>query len=371
MNETKSTTRGLARLLRTTRLALVLTIATAALLAPAGTFAAPRPACTAERGQAFIENGRYTRAVQEFTCLIAAEPTDPEGYRGRIEAQLLLGRYAAALADYNLVTTVVMPVQPDVVATIHAGYAARLAADPGDVPALMGESFAWWWQYDYPHTVQVLNDLLAADPHSAYANLFRGSSRLLHNAHAAGVADLEDGLALDPDNADVRWIVADAYTYGLVDLDRAYAEASLALDRGLDTPRVHAILATALNAFGDVEAAASHVERCIELVTEELVAAPALLAGDSLALDLVPGRVYEIPLPVTAGETVSVVTSSHDMWDSIAVLLDPAGNPVLGSDDDNAYFAAFDWIAPHAAVYRLRVTSFEAMATGELRVDRN
>src|SRR5262245_6248534 len=220
-------------------------ITAAALLAPTAALAAAKPAaCTAERGQAFIDAGRLTRAVQEFGCLIAASPTSVEGYRGRIEAQLLLGRYADALTDYNLVTTVVMPVHPDVVATIHAGYAARLAQHPGNVPALVGDSFAWWWQYDYPHTIQVLNDLLAVDPDNAYGNLFRGSSRLLHHGKTNGVADLENGLALDPENPDVRWIVADAYTYGIVDLERAYAEASLALDWGLDTPRVHSILGT-------------------------------------------------------------------------------------------------------------------------------
>jgi hypothetical protein len=368
-----TTTSGrLARLLRTTRLTLMLAIGAALLLGPTavGTVAAGKAACSVADGQAAIDAGRYQRAIAEFTCVIAAQPTEVEGYRGRVEAQVLLGRYAAALTDYNRVTTTVLPVHPGAVSTIYAGYAARLAANPADVPALTGASFARWWQYDYVGAVQVLGDLLAVRPNDLYGTLFRGSSRLLHNAHASGVADLETAIAKAPASADVRWVVADAYTYGLVDLGRAFAEASLALDLGLDTPRVHAILATALNAFGDVEAAAVHVERAIELVTTELVAAPVLAPGQSMTLGLVPGRVYEIPLPVTAGEVVSIVTSSKDMWDTIAVLLDPAGTPVLGSDDDSAYFAAFDWVAPQTAIYRLRVTSFEAISTGDIKVAR-
>ena len=49
--------------------------------------------CTAEQGQLLIDEGRYKQAVNEFTCVIEADPTGVEGYRGRIEAQLLLGRY--------------------------------------------------------------------------------------------------------------------------------------------------------------------------------------------------------------------------------------------------------------------------------------
>src|SRR5215470_3409766 len=52
--------------------------------------------CTPERGQDFINEGRYEQAVREFTCVINAQPTEVEGYRGRIEAELLLGRYSDA-----------------------------------------------------------------------------------------------------------------------------------------------------------------------------------------------------------------------------------------------------------------------------------
>jgi hypothetical protein len=43
---------------------------------------------------------------------------------------------------------------------------------------------------------------------------------------------------------------------------------------------------------------------------------------------------------------------------------------VVGSDDARKYFAAFDYIAPSAGTYRLRVTSFESIDTGELVVTR-
>src|SRR5262245_20590115 len=59
---------------------------------------------TAAQGQLFINQGRYQDAIREFTCVINAQPTEVEGYRGRIEAELLLGQYSNALADNARIT---------------------------------------------------------------------------------------------------------------------------------------------------------------------------------------------------------------------------------------------------------------------------
>jgi tetratricopeptide (TPR) repeat protein len=325
--------------------------------------------CTAEQGQTLIDQGRYKQAIAEFTCVIDAHPTEVEGYRGRIEAQLLLGQYSNSVRDYARVTAVVTPVDPDAQTTILAGYAARLAIAPNNIPALTGAGFARWWYFDYLGAIHVLDQLLALEPANPYGNLFRGSSRLL-KGHAVndGVGDLDYAIALAPASPDVHYIVADAYTYGLPDPNRAFTEATFALDGGLNTPRVHAILGSAYLAFGNVAAAAAHIQTHIQLVTTALVTTPALPAGTTLELGLVPGQTLDIPLVVSPGEKVSIVTSSHDYWDTILVLLDPNGMPVLGSDDSWKYFAAFDWTAPASGTYRIRVTFFESVITGTLRV---
>jgi hypothetical protein len=328
--------------------------------------------CTAEQGQIYIDAGQYEGAIDEFTCLIEAHPTEVEGYRGRIEAEVLLGRYSDAVRDYQRLFAFVLPVHPDARDTIKDGYAARLAVAPDDIRALTGASFARWWFFDYSAAIQLLNHLLDLSPNDVYGNLFRGSSRFLLGAtKAKGAADLERAITLEPQSAHVRFIVADAYTYGQPDLQRAFAEASLALAWGLDTPRVHAILAAAYLAFGNLQAAAAEILRHFELVTTELVAAPTLAVGGSLDLNLVPGRTYEVPVPATAGETISIRTRSRDFYDSIIVLLAPDGSPVVGSDDSKFYFAGFDWVAEVTGTYRLRVTSFESVNTGVLVVTRN
>jgi tetratricopeptide (TPR) repeat protein len=347
-----------------------LTIALTLLIFAAADPVLAQAGCSAEQGQLLIDQGRYRQAVRQFTCVIDAQPTAIEGYRGRIEAQLFLGLYSDAMRDYGRVTALVLPADADAVTTLLAGYATRLADDPHSVSALTGASFARWWLFQYAESTHLLNDLLAIRPDDLYGNLFRGSSRLLRGATNAGVADLDKAIALDPENPHLHWVVADAYTYGLFDPQQAFLHAQLALNGGLDTPRVHAILATAYLAFGDLAASVQHIDRHLDLVMTELVTAPTLFAGDSLEVAAAPGRVVEIPVPAFAGQTIAIVTGSKDYWDTIAVLLAPDGTPVAGSDDGKSYFAAFEWPAAQTAIYRLRVTFFEALNFGTILVGR-
>jgi hypothetical protein len=49
----------------------------------------------------------------------------------------------------------------------------------------------------------------------------------------------------------------------------------------------------------------------------------------------------------------------------------PDHTPVTGGDDKEAYFAGCSWTVPEAGTCRLRVSSFEAVSTGELVVSRD
>jgi tetratricopeptide (TPR) repeat protein len=332
-------------------------------------------ACSAAQGQQFLDAGDYKKAINEFTCLIDLDPTAVEGYRGRIEAELMTGQFSDAVRDYARgVSAFVVPVHPDAEQVIVDGYKARLAVAPNAIPALAGLSFAYWWFFDYPTAIHVLDELLEVQPNNLYGNLFRGSTRLLHGQErSAGAVDLERAITLAPSSPDVRAIVADAYTYGkMPDAQRAFDEATLALNGGLDTPRVHAILGASYFAFGDIAASAREIKTHIDQVTTQLVTSSAPLAGrSSRAVGVVPGRTYEIPIVAGAGETISILATSKDFFDTILVLLAPNGTAVVGGDDFKGYFAGFVWVTPVAATYRLRVTSFEAASTGQITVARN
>ena len=191
----------------------------AALWLPAAAQArAEAPPCTAEQGQALIDADRYEQAVREFTCLVDAQPTEGEGYRGRIEAELLLGRFSDAVRDYTRVHGV-----------RRAGAPRRRGHDPrrlrgaarrrsaGVSPPSPGASFALLWDFAYAQAGQLLNELLVIRPDDVYGNLFRGSSRLLRGGpRNRSEDDLQRAIALAPQSPDVHYVVADAYTYGLL-----------------------------------------------------------------------------------------------------------------------------------------------------------
>ena len=275
-------------------------------------------------GQASIDEGRYDRAVREFSALIEAEPREVDGYRGRAEASLLLGRFADAYRDYYArITALITPMHPDATDTIDGHYAARLAAAPRAIPALTGAGFVQWAYFDYGRTIRLLDELLAVRPDDVFGTLyFRGCSAGARRHHPRGAwsrRPLKRAIALAPESADVHYIVADAYTYGSPDPERAFAEASITstqLDAAIVTrdPRVRPL------AFGkEAGPQLSHIERHLELVTTKLLTTGTLAVGTTVSLDLAPGCVYDVPLHAAAGETISVATSSRDFVDTIAL----------------------------------------------------
>src|SRR5262245_7076786 len=128
---------------------MVLALVSALSMAAGGRSAKAAEQFSAERGQRYIDQGKYERAIVEFTGVIEDNPTDAEGYRGRIEAELLLGLYSNALRDNAMITAFVLPVHSHAKDAIFADYDARLAAAPKDVAALTGASFAHWTSFEY------------------------------------------------------------------------------------------------------------------------------------------------------------------------------------------------------------------------------
>lgn len=325
------------------------------------------------KGQKRIDQGRFGDAIVIYSCVLDGDPLELDAYRGRAEAELRLGLYSDAMRDYARITAVVMPVVPDAADRVLASYDARLARDPHDVAALSGAAFAHWWYFDYPTALSLLDTLVAIAPDDRFGVLYRGSNRLFTGDVDGGIADLDAAIAASPTSADVRFIVADAYTYAFPDPERAQAEATLALAWGLDTPRVHAILAASAFALGDDASGAAHLQRHVELVTTEPVATAPLASGASMALDLVAGRTFDIPIAVASGQSLSIRTTSPSgaIYDSLVVLIAPDGSPAVGNDDLVDYFAGFDWVAPTGGLYTLRVTTFEGVSAGDLVVSRD
>jgi len=209
-----------------------------------------------------------------------------------------------------------------------------------DIPALPRAGFGR--QVRYVRAIHFLNRLHEIRSDDVYPNVLRGSSRLLYGANTArGAVDLERAIELAPE----RLTSASSSPAGTPTgcrAERAFAEATLALDWGSTRPRVYAILASAYNASENLEAGAAHIQRGIELVTRVLVTTTPF-AGRRIAFDR-PRAGADLRGPDRRDRRGDDLDrdQERDFGDAIAVLLGPDGSPVVGSDDDEAYFAAYE-----------------------------
>ncbi len=269
------------------------------------------PQSSHDPGQRLIDRGQLNKAYRYYSALIKEHPASIDGYRGRIETLVLMRQYAHALADYSRIVANVIPTQPDAISKMLSDYQDRLAQKPQDVPALSGGSFVHWCSFDFDTASEWVDRLLIVRPQSPYGLLYRGSLRTLSGSDIqAGIQDLEAAIGLDGWNPHVRFVVADAFTYGAPNATRAFWEANLAIVLGLDTPRLRAILAASYFSFGFPELAARELLKHINVVTESTMTTSPLAEGDTFTLDLVAGLTYEIPVHATAGSSLSLVTDS-------------------------------------------------------------
>lgn len=326
-----------------------------------------------QRGQKLLDKGKYESAIDAYSQYVDLNPTLVDGYRGRIEANLMLRRYSDCVRDYARITAMVIPVHPDASEQIYAHYESRLQNHPHELRSMMALSFAHWWYFDYATAVTELNRILHRHPNNRYALLMRASSLLLSREDPQqGLVDLQRAISLDPCNPHVRFIAADAYTYGEHDYVEAYAQAQMAFAGGLDTPRLHAILAVCYASFGEELLAAEETMTHITMVATNYISAQPLPIGGNANWTLAAGDAIVIPIDAVAGESIIVTTDgpNGDVWDTILVLLAPDGTPVVAADDVVDYLAALNWEAPINGTYRLIVTSFESVQAGEMTVSR-
>ena len=177
-------------------------------------------------GQELIDSGEYEQAVKEFSCLVDAQPTEVEGYRGRdrgaVAARSLFGCGARLYPHHRGCD----PRPPRCTENYPRWLFRTFGCYTDSIPALTGESFAYWWFFKYSQAVHTINHLLEVQPENVYGNLFCGSSRLLQGNGAAktkGMEDIEHAISLASGSADICFIVADAYTYGVPNPERAYS----------------------------------------------------------------------------------------------------------------------------------------------------
>ncbi len=141
------------------------------------------------RGYAYSEIGDFDRALADFEAVIRLSPDDPTGYMNRGVAKFTLGDTAGAMADYE--TAINLGAREALL------YFNRALAkeELGDIEGAIEE---------YTKAISVANedpDLPEADAIKAESFGYRGDLKIDQGDWPGAIADLDQAVELQPDNA--------------------------------------------------------------------------------------------------------------------------------------------------------------------------
>ena len=220
----------------------------ACLLVPAAVaHGAGNPTARPEQGQAFIDEGRYEKAVQEFTCVIAAAADRGRGLprprRGGAPPRPLLGRHGRLRPGHGPRPARAPGRRCHDPRRLRGPARGRPERDPG----ADGRELRPLVDFDYAQAIQRAQPSSRRPP----GRPVRQPLPRLEPPAEGRDEGARRGRPRPRDRArphEPRCPLGRRRRLRVrpADPERAFAEASLALDGGLDTPRVHAILGAAL-----------------------------------------------------------------------------------------------------------------------------
>jgi tetratricopeptide (TPR) repeat protein len=327
-----------------------------------------------------LTEGAYEDALIGFSCALEQNPLNLDAHRGLIEVLLLTGAYSDAMLAYAAIKVQVIPSISDAMQQILDYYETSLESQPDNIHLLTGYSFAEWYNFNPETAMLHLEHILELEPNNLYGLVVRGNNHFFMNEQEAGEADFASALELVPESADVYFMMADGYLYGLGNLELALEAVSRAAELGLDTPRTDAIFATCYFYLGEIDRSLPYYASHIQRTTLETIEGESLNSGQEMTIYIMPGQSYLIPVEASTDETLIITVSSaildtgemgvYNEVDSIMLLLDPDGEIVTGNDDNEGLNAGFEYSVSEAGTYTLLLGTFEGAGLGEIVLSR-
>ncbi|RAZ86945.1 hypothetical protein DPM33_26720 [Mesorhizobium hawassense] len=257
-------------------------------------------------GDAWLDMGKYDKAIGSYDVVVALEPDNRFGYFGRGTARAARAEYGQAIADFDRVTQLA----PNFAAAYFRRGLAKVTS--GDVDGALADcdraakldakareahyckGMAWHAKGDAGRAIAAYSVAIGIDPKDDASFYARGMARADRKDYAGAIADFDQALKLDPGNADYAVARKAAATasgqsdgadaangtdlrtampllkrgdafYAKRKYDRAVAEYSRALALAPNEPSTYSARARARMQKGDYDGALSDINRALEI----------------------------------------------------------------------------------------------------------
>jgi tetratricopeptide (TPR) repeat protein len=165
-------------------------------------------------GDAWLDMGKYDKAIGSYDVVIALEPDNRFGYFGRGRARAATRDYAQAIADFDRV----IQLAPNFAAAYSGRGLAKVTS--GDVDGALADceraatldpkardahyckGMAWHAKGDAGRAIAAYSVALGIDPKDDGSYYARGMARADRKDYAGAIADFDQALKLDPGNGD-------------------------------------------------------------------------------------------------------------------------------------------------------------------------
>jgi tetratricopeptide (TPR) repeat protein len=165
-------------------------------------------------GDAWLDMGKYDKAIGSYDVVIALEPDNRFGYFGRGRARAATRDYGQAIADFDRV----IQLAPNFAAAYSRRGLAKVTSgdidgaladcdraatlDPKARDAHYCQGMAWHAKGDAGRAIAAYSAALGIDPEAGDSYYARGMARADRKDYSGAIADFDEALKLDPGNRD-------------------------------------------------------------------------------------------------------------------------------------------------------------------------
>lgn len=291
-----------------------------------------------EQANTFVQNGNYKQALNLYSFYIRFHPHHIVALSERAVVYATLRQFEKAYNDIE---------QAFVVAGFSALDQAIIHNNRGQIYFLAN---------DNDHALQDFSRAIELNPIVADYWLNRAILYQVLEEWDNALADYQSYLDLSPEDSEAYLNIARIYL-AQEDLDSAIDGLDSAISITPDDPELY-IFRGSLNLLREAYADAAHdYQNWMQLINIREINEDTLSnSTHKLVLDMSYGVMYRIPFEANSGDRLGVVANSATV-DSLVVLLDPDGVPIMADDDGGRGLDSFilDFTLPANGTYTLLV----------------